>query len=101
MGLVPSRDWMIVEPIMARSESKLELPDSVKDSWAAMEAMAFRVLQAGPGWLEGGEFHANLAKEGDIVILEGKLAVSKIKYDEKEYYIAQGRYVALKEGGNE
>ena len=98
--LKPLRDWMVVEPIMVDRDVELMIPESAKDSWTAQEAMAFRVLRTGPGWWEDGEFHEMPVKAGDVTILEGKLSVQKIQFMGVDYYIAQGRYVALvKEDG--
>jgi len=102
MSIKPVRDWMVVEPIMPKKEVTLAIPDSAKDSWTAQEAMAFRVLATGEGWWENGEFHPMPVRHGDVVVLEGKLAVAKITFEGTDYYIAQGRYVALvKEEGVE
>lgn len=92
---------MIVEPIMPEKEIELELPDNVKESWAAQHAIAFRVRAAGPGWWEDGQFHKMPVEVGDVVVLEGKLAVAKITYEGEDYHLAQGRYVALIKNVNE
>lgn len=95
----PLNDWMIVELTNEEKKSSaLLVPDAYKDDHdlkVVNEAAAFKIVAIGPGHYELGNFIKPSVEVGDVVVLEGKLAVSPIKYQGKTVLLAQARYVAL------
>ena len=99
--LVPTQDWMILEPIINKP-SGLALPDN-HDPFAMdkrPDVQAFKVLAIGP-WEdypvhdEDGDWVRHDIKIGDVVNLEG-LGFAIVKHEGKALAVSRARNVIYK-----